>query len=296
VAAGGTAARESGLLARAPSPALVVGAIASVQFGAALAATLFDTLGPGGAVLLRLAFAALILLALWRPRLREHDRRELQLAAVFGLVLAAMNLSFYAAIDRIPLAIAVAIEFVGPLAVAVAGSRRKLDALWIALAAAGILALTRGSTEHLDGLGIALALAAGCMWGTYILLNARLGRAFEGSTGLTLAMCLAAVAMVPVGVADAGAGLFEPQALALGAAVGLLSSALPYSFELEALRRIAPHVFGVLMSLEPAMAAVAGYLVLGQALSARALVGIALVMGASVGASTRMSRPSVAVQ
>lgn len=280
-----TAASGAGLLSRAPSGGLVVGAIGSVQFGSSLAATLFQRLGPGGTVLLRLASAAIILIVLWRPRLRERTRKELQLAAVFGLVLAGMNLSFYEALDRIPLGIAVAIEFVGPLTVAVAGSRRRVDFLWVALAAAGILALTRGGAHGLDSLGIILALAAGCLWGTYILLNARLGRTFEGSTGLTLAMCVAAVAALPVGISAGGGHLLEPGSLALGAAVGILSSAIPYSFELEALRRIATPTFGVLMSLEPAMAALAGFLVLGQALGARVLLGIALVIVASVGAS-----------
>jgi inner membrane transporter RhtA len=291
-----TGTRERGLLARAPSGGLVIGAIASVQFGSALAATLFARLGPGGAVFLRLVSAAVVLMALWRPSLRGRTPRELALAGLFGVVLAAMNLSFYEALQRIPLGIAVAIEFIGPLAVAVAGSRRRLDLLWIVLAAAGITALTRGRTHGLDGLGIALALAAGSLWGSYILLNARLGRAFEGSTGLALAMCVAAIAGLPAGIADGGAHLFELQSLALGTAVGLLSSAIPYSFELEALRRIAPPVFGVLMSIEPAMAALAGFLVLDQGLGARAILGIALVVIASVGASRGAVQAAVPVQ
>jgi inner membrane transporter RhtA len=279
-----TSASRVGPLARAPSGALVVSAIASVQFGSALAATLFDHIGPSGTVFLRLASAAVILLLLWRPRLRGRTAHELLLASAFGVVLAGMNLCFYEALDRIPLGIAVTIEFVGPLAVAVAGSRRRIDRLWIVLALAGILALTRGAVDGLNGLGVAFALVAGGLWGTYILLNARLGRAFEGSTGLTLAMCVAALAALPVGIVDGG-HLLEPASLALGSAVGILSSVIPYSFELEALRRIEPPTFGVLMSLEPAVAALAGFLVLGQDLGARALLGIALVVVASVGAS-----------
>jgi inner membrane transporter RhtA len=153
------------------------------------------------------------------------------------------------------------------------------------LAAAGILALTRGGVHGLDGLGVALALAAGCLWGAYILMNARLGRAFEGSTGLTLAMCVGAIVMLPAGIASGGGHLLEPGSLALGAAVGVLSSAIPYTFEVESLRRIAVPTFGVLMSIEPAMAALAGFLVLGQSLGLRALLGIALVTIASIGAS-----------
>jgi inner membrane transporter RhtA len=294
MADGVSSASRDGPLAGAPSGGLVVGAIASVQFGSALAATLFAQVGPGGAVLLRLASAALILLILWRPRLRGRTARELRLAGAFGLVLAGMNLSFYEALDRIPLGIAVSIEFVGPLAVAVAGSRRRIDRLWVVLALAGILALTHGAVRSLNDFGIVLALLAGCLWAAYILLNARLGRAFEGSTGLTIAMCVGALAALPVGIASGG-HILEPSSLALGAAVGVLSSVIPYSFELEALRRIAPSTFGVLMSLEPAMAAFAGFLVLGQALSARALLGIALVVAASVGASRGASRAPIAV-
>ena len=286
-----------GGLTRAPSGALVLGAIASVQFGSAIATTLFSQIGPGGAVWLRLVFGTIILLALWRPRLRlrEYTRDQLLLACVFGLVLGGMNLSFYAALHRIPLGIAVTLEFVGPLAVAIAGSRRALDLVWVALAAAGIVALTRGGTGHLSALGVGLALLAGGFWATYILVNARIGRAFEGGTGLALAMCVASVAILPFGIAQGGSHLLEPRSLALGAAVGLLSSAIPYSFEVEALRRIRPSVFGVLMSIEPAMAALAGFIVLGQGLGARELLGMALVVIASGGAARRAREAPVAV-
>ena len=283
------------MLARAPSAGLMVGAIASVQFGSAIATTLFARVGPGGAVLLRLLSASIVLVALWRPPVRGRTRRELMLVIAFGLVLAGMNLAFYTALHRIPLGIAVSIEFLGPLAVAVGGSRRPVDLVWVVLAAVGIVALTHGGTRHLSGVGVAFALAAGCLWAAYILLNARVGQAFEGGSGLALAMCVAAVAALPAGVIDGGAHLLEPRSLALGTAVGMLSSAIPYSFELEALRRIAVHVFGVLMSLEPAMAALAGLIVLGQGLSARELVGIALVVAASAGASLRSRAAPVAV-
>jgi inner membrane transporter RhtA len=290
-----TATREPGLLARAPSAGLMVGAIASVQFGSAIAATLFARVGPGGAVFLRLISASIVLVVVWRPRVRGRTRRELVLAVAFGLVLAGMNLSFYTALHRIPLGIAVAIEFLGPLAVAIGGSRRRIDIVWVVLAAAGIAALTHGGTRHLSAVGVAFALVAGCLWAAYILLNARVGRAFEGGTGLALAMCIGSVAALPVGVIDGGAHLLEPRSLLLGTAVGMLSSAIPYSFELEALRRIAVNVFGVLMSLEPAMAALAGLIVLGQGLSLRALAGIALVVLASAGASLQTREPPVAV-
>jgi inner membrane transporter RhtA len=278
-------AADPGLLARAPARGLVIGAIASVQFGGALAVHLFAAIGPGGAVLLRLASASVVLAVISRPRVSGRAPRELLLVTVFGLVLAGMNLSFYASIDRIPLGIAVSLEFVGPLAVAVGGSRRPVDLIWVALAAAGIVALTHGGTEALDGLGVFFALLAGALWGAYILVSGRVGRAVPGGSGLSLAMCVASLVALPVGVISGGSHLLEPRSLALGAAVGMLSSAIPYSFELEALRRIAAPVFGVLMSLEPAMATLAGLIVLGQALSGRALLGISLVIIASVGAS-----------
>jgi inner membrane transporter RhtA len=284
------------MLARVPSQGLVVGAIASVQFGAAIAATLFARVGPAGAVLLRLATAALVLCALWRPRVRLRSRGELGLAAAFGVVLGAMNLTFYEALHRIPLGVAVSVEFVGPLTVAVLGSRRRLDALWIVLALAGIVALTRGRAHGLSSLGLLFALAAGALWGMYIILNARLGRTFAGNDGLALAMVVAAVLALPAGIADGRSHLLAGHTLLLGAAVGVLSSAIPYSLELEALRRIAAPLFGVLMSLEPAVAALAGFLVLGQSLSARTLGGIALVIAASVGASRYARAPTVAVQ
>jgi inner membrane transporter RhtA len=283
------------VLGRAPSAALVIGAITSVQFGSGLAATLFDQIGPGGAVILRLISASIVLVVLWRPRIRGRSRRELALAVLFGFVLAAMNLTFYHAIDRIPLGVAVTLEFVGPLAVAVAGSRRLIDLLWIALAVVGILALTRGGAHRLDLLGVILALIAGGFWGTYIVVNAHVGRVFERGTGLALAMCVASVLALPSGLIEGGGHLLEPRSLALGAAVGMLSSAIPYSFENEALRRIPPSVFGVLMSLEPAMAALVGFVVLSQRLSSRSMLGIALVVCASAGASYRAREPPLAV-
>jgi inner membrane transporter RhtA len=283
------------LISRAPSGGLILGAIASVQFGSALATTLFHRAGPAGTVLLRLISASVVLMILWRPRLRGVTRRAVMLSGAFGVVLAGMNLSFYEALHRIPLGIAVTIEFVGPLTVAVVGSRRRVDLGWAALAAVGIVALTRGGNHGLSGLGIVLALTAGGFWAGYILLNARVGRVFDDGTGLALAMCVASVVALPFGIVQGGTHLIEPHVLLLGCAVGMLSSAIPYSLELEALRRIAAPVFGVLMSLEPAMAALAGLIVLGQGLGARAIAGITLVVIASIGASRTTREPPVAV-
>jgi inner membrane transporter RhtA len=266
---------------------LVLGAISSVQFGAAFAKTLFDEVGVGGTVFLRVLFAAIVLALIWRPRLAEHGRGDLWLAVAFGFTLGAMNLAFYSALDRIPLGIAVTFEFVGPLGVAVAGSRRPLDLLWVALAAAGILLLSDFGSTDLDGLGVALALLAGGLWAAYILLSARVGRAFPGGGGLALAMVVASAMLLPVGVEDAGADLLVPWILAAGAAVAILSSAIPYSLEMEALRRMPAGVFGVLMSLEPAAGALAGLVVLSEGLAVREVVAILLVITASAGAASQ---------
>jgi len=267
-----------------PAVGLVLAAVTVLQFGAGWAVTLFDRLGPGGAAFLRLAIAAAILVALWRPRLRERARGDLRLAVAFGVTLGLMNLCIYEAMDRIPLGIAVTIEFAGPLAVAVGGSRRALDLVWVVLAAAGIVLLARGG--DLDPLGVAFAAAAGVAWAGYILLSARTGRAFAGGTGLAIAMPAGALVLAPVGVAEAGGALLEPELLAAAAGVALLSSVIPYSLELEALRRLPARVFGVLMSLEPAVAALAGLVVLGQGLAPRDWFGIALVVVASAGAAS----------
>jgi inner membrane transporter RhtA len=268
-----------------PPVLLVLAAVSSVQFGAALAKTLFDEVGAGGTVFLRVAAAALALALIWRPRPRGRGAGELGLALLFGLALAGMNSAFYASIDRIPLGIAVTFEFVGPLGVAVFGSRRALDLVWVGLAAAGILLLSDFGGGALDPLGVGLALLAGGFWAAYILLSVRIGRVFPGGSGLALAMLIATLPLAPVGIAEAGSQLLVPWILAAGAAVGILSSAIPYTLELEALRRMPAGVFGVLMSLEPAVAAGAGYLVLGEALAARELAAILLVVAASAGAA-----------
>jgi inner membrane transporter RhtA len=268
-----------------PPTLLVLLAVSSVQFGGAVAKSLFDEIGPAGTVFLRILFAALVLALIWRPRLAGRTRRDLSLAILFGLVLGGMNLAFYSSLDRLPLGIAVTFEFVGPLGVAVFGSRRPLDLVWVALAAAGILLLSGFGGESLDGLGVALALLAGALWAAYILISARVGQAFPGGAGLALAMLVATVPVAPVGIAAAGDELLVPWILATGAAVGILSSAIPYGLELEALRRLPVGVFGVLMSLEPAVAALAGFVVLGERLAAREVVAILLVVAASAGAA-----------
>ncbi len=271
-----------------PPTGLVLFSIFSVQLGAAIAKGLFDELGPGGTVFLRIAFAAIMLLLLWRPPLRDHARAGYLVAILFGVTVSAMNFCVYLSLDRIPLGIVVTLEFVGPLGVAVAGSRRALDALWVVLAAAGILLLAPigvlGETD-LDPVGVALALLAACFWAAYILLSARTGSAFPGGTGLVIALCVGTVALAPVGISGGGVALLDPWLLLAGFVVAMLSSAIPYSFELEALRKLPARVFGVLMSLEPAVAALVGFAVLGERLGLRALAAVVLVTVAAAGAS-----------
>ncbi|WP_373292458.1 MULTISPECIES: EamA family transporter [Actinokineospora] len=232
-----------------------------------------------GVVTLRLVFAAGILLLLWRPRVK---REALGVVVAYGLVLASMNLLIYLAIARIPLGVAVTIEFLGPLAVALVGSRRVLDVVWALMAAAGVVLLARAGGD-VDIVGVLLAAGAGVCWAGYILLSHRMGSRTSGGGGLALGMAIGAVVAVPFGVADAGSALLSPTVLLAGLAVALLSSVIPYSLELQALRRIPPRVFGVLMSIEPAVAAIAGMVVLNELLHPVQWVAVCLVVAASVG-------------
>ena len=272
-----------------PPTGLVLVSMLSVQVGAAMAKGLFHTLGPGGTVFLRIAFAALVLLAVERPRWRGYARADYLAVALFGLVIAGMNVAFYAAIARLPLAIAVTLEFVGPLGVAVAGSRRRLDLLWGVLAAIGIVLLAPIGRTSLDPLGVAFALLAGAGWAAYILLNVRVGRAFVGGSGLALSMAVAAIAALPVGISEGGPLLGNPQLLLAGFGVALLSTVIPFSLEHAALKRLPAHIFGVLMSAEPAIAAIVGVVLLGEALGLHGLLALACVVVATAG-SARFGR------
>jgi inner membrane transporter RhtA len=283
----------SSALERCPAVALVGTGAVSVQFGAALATRLFGRVGPAGAVTLRLVVGAVILLAVVRrgPRGRAGSVDSAVVVA-FGLVLAAMNLSFYEAIARIPLGVAVTIEFSGPLALALSYSRRWTDGLWAAAAGTGVALLAVGAGRRLDPLGLLFALVAGALWAAYILLSRETGRRFESVGGLAWAMLVAAVAVLPFGAAAGGGALLRPSVLVIGGAVGLLSSVIPYSLELVALRRVTPRAFGVMMSMEPAVAAAAGFAVLGQHLATREWVALALVVVANLGNSL-VGRPQV---
>ncbi len=276
---------------RSPAVALVVTGAISVQFGAALATKLFGRVGPLGAATLRLAIAAVIVLGIVggtralgvRPAPRPTSASDRAVAIVFGLVLAGMNLSFYEAIARVPLGVAVTIEFSGPLALALVGSRRWSDGLWAVGAGGGVALLATGAGRHLDPVGLGLALLAGSLWAGYILLSKETGRRFESLDGLAWAMSAGGLALMGFGLGSAGSALFRPAVLGLGAVVAILSSAIPYSLELLALRRLTPRTFGVLMSLDPALATAAGFLVLGQHLTFQEWAALALVVVANAG-------------
>ncbi|MCI4082194.1 EamA family transporter [Streptomyces sp. MMS21 TC-5] len=268
--------------------ALVISAGISVQFGAALAVMIMPRAGAAGVVTLRLAAAAIVLLLLCRPKVRGYTRSDWGTVVAFGVAMAGMNGLFYQAIDRIPLGPAVTLEVLGPLALSVVVSR-LVNLLWAGLALGGVVLLSGHGGGglgfgSLDPLGAAFALGAGAMWAAYIVFSARTGRRFPQADGLALAMAAAAVLSLPLGVIEAGSDLLVPSTLALGVGVAVLSSVLPYTLELLALRRMPAPTFAILMSLEPAIAATAGFLVLNQALSGLDALAIALVIAASMGA------------
>lgn len=285
---------------------LVLAGLVCQELGASIAVTLFPQVGPIGMVTLRLVFAALILLAVARPALGGHPRSAWGSAVGFGLVLAAMNVCFYLALDRIPLGPAVTLEILGPLALSVIAGRRWTSALWAGVALVGVLLLGglllhSGPTAALDPLGVILALAAGALWIGYILLSARTGTEFPGLNGLAIAAAIGALVTIPLAATTAGTALFDPVILLLGLGVAALSSAVPYALEFVALRRLSAATFSILLASAPAIAAIAGLLVLGQELTTPQWLGIACVVGAGIGAvlSARRGRapevqPSIA--
>lgn len=262
----------------------MLGALLSGPFGGALAALLFPRVGVDGAVTLRLTIAALVLLAVCRPRVRGYQRADWLLIGGFGAVLAGMNTLAYHAIALIPLGPVVMLEVLGPLVLSVVTARRAASWLWAGLAAAGVALLSSTGFDRLTPAGIAFAIAAGAVWAGYIMASARAGQRFPKADGLALAMIAAAILTLPLGAGTAGTTLLNPHILAMGAAVALLSSALPYTLELLALRRMPTTTFAVLMSLGPAVAATAGYIVLHQRLTPIEGLAIALVIAANAGA------------
>lgn len=272
-------------LDRVPAPALVLAAVVSVQFGGALAATLVPAVGAAGSVALRLTISAVVILAVVRPRLRGRSRADWGTVTLYGGALAAMNLSFYESLTRLPIGVAVTIEFIGPLTLSAVLSRRPKDIAAVAAAAVGVLLISQAlwtPWAKLDHVGMFFALLAGAFWAAYIVTGGHTARRFAQLDGLAIALLLGSIVLVPVGALTAGTKLLEPEILAKGFGVAMLSSLIAYSLELVALRRISSAVFGVLLSLEPAVAALAGLIVLGQTLEPAQLVGMGLVVAASV--------------
>jgi inner membrane transporter RhtA len=270
-------------LDRVPAPLLVLVAIASVQCGSAVARGLFDDLGAAGVTLLRLGLASLLLLLVLRPRVRSWSRAAWRAALLLGCAMAGMNLVFYLAIRTVPLGVAVTVEFVGPLLLALAQTRRLLDLLWAVLAGGGVVLLGADSTSGVPLSGLALALVAGLFWAAYILASAHVGRTLPGTDGLAIALAVAALLVLPFGASGASEVLNRPGLLLPAFGVAVLSSVLSYGLELSALRRIPTRVFGILMSLEPGAAAIAGLLVLDQRLHLREIGALVMVSAASAG-------------
>jgi inner membrane transporter RhtA len=270
-----------------PAVVLIVVAIVSVQGGSSLAAVLVRDHAPITVVAIRLFLSAAVLWAFRRPTGAGVSPGALRRAILLGVVIALMNTSFYGALERLPLGVVVTIEFWGPLAVAVAGSRRLLDLAWVAMAGAGIWILSGGQLVAHDALGLALAFGAGGGWALFILLGGRVSRDWPGARGLAISTAVAAAIVVPAALVAGGVAAFtaDPSVLALGAGVAVFASVVPWSLELVAMGRMRSGTYGILMSLEPAVAALLGAVLLAQALPPEELVAIALVIAASIGAS-----------
>jgi inner membrane transporter RhtA len=265
--------------------ALVLAGAVSVQFGAALGVLLIERIGALGATTVRTVLAAVIVVAIVRPKLRGHSRTDLLVGLGFGLALGVMNLCFYEAAARLPLGAAVTLEFIGPLGLAVVMSRRLRDVAWVLLAGVGVYLLSEGGMARLDLVGVLFALGAAACWAAYIVLGSQASRRFPGASAVAVAMIVSTILMLPVGAATSGTKLLDPTVLAIGLVIAIASSALPYTMEVAALRRIPPRTFGVLMSIDPAVAALAGFLVLHQRLTVPQLIAIGLVIAASAGAT-----------
>ena len=269
---------------------LVLTAITVVQFGAAIAKEIIPVAGPLGTVLVRLGFASAVLLGIARPSFRGHSRADWGYLIAFGMALAAMNSTYYSALQYLPIGVTVTIEFWGPLAVAIAGSRRRLDAVWVLLAAAGILILSPLSGAEINTRGMILALAAGGFWALYILLSREVGARFQGLGGLGIAMLVATMLMAGPGLVSAGSSLLSWKVIGIGFLVAMMSSAIPYGLEMHALRSISAASFGLLMSLEPMVGALADSLLNGVHLVGREYLAMALILLANVGSLRSKSR------
>ena len=281
---------------RVPAPLLVLTAIVSVQVGSSLAKQLFDDLGATGTTLLRLGLAAVLLLLVLRPKVRSWSRASWTASLLLGGAMAGMNLTFYLSLQTVPLGVAVTVEFLGPLLLALVQTRRAVDLLWAGLAAGGVALLGLDTSGDLPVSGLLLAFVAGLFWAAYIVTSARVGQVLPGTDGLAIALAFAALLVLPFGISGASAVLDRPSLLVAALGVALLSSVISYGLELAALRRIPTQVFGILMSLEPAAAAVAGLLVLGEELGGREVLALLLVSLASGGITLARRKDELPVQ
>jgi len=267
-----------------PVPAVLL-AIISVQCGAAIAKTLFPTIGAAGTASIRIGISALILLLAYRPNLKAITREQWKIVVPYGLALGSMNLIFYLAIERIPIGLAVTLEFIGPLLVAIIGSKRLIDYCWILLAAAGIVLIAPWSNERIDPLGVLFALIAGGLWAAYIVLGGKISRIMNDGQAVSTGMLFAAILILPFGFYENGLANLTPKLFGMGVALALLSSAIPFTLEMKALGQLPPRTFSILMSLEPAAASICAFIFLQENLSFYEILAVFCVVAASVGST-----------
>ena len=275
-----------------PIPAVLF-AIISVQSGAAIAKTLFPAIGAAGTASLRIGISAIILLAVYRPNLLKITPNQWKIVIRYGLSLGAMNLIFYLAIERIPIGLAVTLEFIGPLVVAVMGSKRLIHYLWVLLAAAGIVLIAPWSNDGIDLLGVLFALLAGALWAAYIVLGTKVSKIMKGGDAVATGMLFASVLIVPFGILENGLNNLTPTFLYLGIALALLSSAIPFTLEMKALAQLPARTFSILMSLEPAAASIFAFIFLQEYLTFNEILAVVFVVIASVGSTITSKRTTI---
>jgi inner membrane transporter RhtA len=272
-----------------PVPAVLL-AIISVQCGAAIAKTLFPVIGPAGTASIRIGISALLLLLVYRPNLKQITAKQWKIVVPYGLSLGAMNLIFYLAIERISIGLAVTLEFIGPLLVAIIGSRRLIDYCWVLLAAMGIVLIAPWSNDRIDLLGVLFALLAGALWAAYIVLGGKISKIMNGGQAVSTGMLFAAILILPFGLLENGLTNLTPKFLGMGVALALLSSAIPFTLEMKALGQLPPRTFSILMSLEPAAAAICGFIFLQEKLSFYEILAVVCVVIASLGSTLTAKR------
>jgi inner membrane transporter RhtA len=265
-------------------------AIISVQFGAAIAKSLFPAIGAAGTASIRIGISALILLLVYRPNLKKITPKQWKIVIPYGLSLGAMNLIFYLAIERIPIGLAVTLEFIGPLIVAIIGSRRLIDYCWVLLAAAGIVLIAPWTNDRVDPLGVLFALLAGALWAAYIVLGGKVSKIMNSGQAVATGMLFAAILILPFGFYENELANLTPKLLGLGIALALLSSAIPFTLEMKALGQIPPKTFSVLMSLEPAAASICAFIFLQENLSFYEIMAVVCVVIASAGSTLTAKR------